>query len=163
MNAASRTMAMLATTLLTVAACTSTSTQPGSSSSGAAVAPAADWQEVVKSDTQQVFIDVSSLARTGDVVQASAKTNFAAPMMTAKNAPYLSANNVYRLDCAQRKVALKSIQAYADADLQGKVMQKANFYDSNLQWMDAPQDSVFAHMIDFACERAAGGTAPTTN
>ena len=163
MNATARTLAILATTLMSVAACTSTSTQPGSSSSGAAAAPAANWQEVVKSDTQQVFIDVSSLTRTGDVVQASAKTNFGSPMMTAKNEPYLSADNVYRLDCAQRKVALKSIRAYADADLQGKVMQKANFYDNNLQWMDAPQDSVFAHMIDFACERAVGGAAPATN
>jgi len=162
MNATARTLAILATTLMSVAACTSTSTQSGSSSSGAA-APAANWQEVVKSDTQQVFIDVSSLTRTGDVVQASAKTNFVSPMMTAKNDPYLSADNVYRLDCAQRKVALKSIRAYADADLQGKVMQKANFYDNNLQWMDAPQDSVFAHMIDFACERAVGGAAPATN
>jgi hypothetical protein len=152
MNATARTLAILATTLMSVAACTSTSTQPGSSSSSAAAAPTANWQEVVKSDTQQVFIDVASLTRTGDVVQASAKTNFVSPMVTAKNEPYLSADNVYRLDCAQRKVALKSIRAYADADLQGKVMQKANFYDNNLQWMDAPQDSVFAHMIDFACE-----------
>jgi len=29
--------------------------------------------------------------------------------------------------------------------------------------MDAPQDSVFAHMIDFACERAVGGAAPATS
>ena len=151
MNATARTMAMLATTLLTVAACTSTSTQPGSSSSGAAAT--ADWQEVVKSDTQQVFIDVASLARSGDVVQASTKTNFVTPMTTAKNQPYLSANNVYRLDCAQRKVALKSIRAFAEPDLQGKVMQKANFYENNLQWMDAPPDSVFAHLIDFACKQ----------
>jgi hypothetical protein len=123
-------------------------------------APAADWQEVVKSDAQQVFIDVASLARVGDVVEASAKTNFASPMMTSRNKPYLSANNVYRLDCVQRKVALKSIRAYADPDLQGKVLQKANFYEKNLQWMDAPTDSVFAHMIDFACEQQAAPTAP---
>jgi len=124
------------------------------SGSSAAAAPSANWQEVVKSDTQQVFIDVSSLKKVGDVVEASAKTNFASPLMTANNKPYLSAANVYRLDCAQRKVAMKSIQAYAETELQGKVMQKANFYDNNLQWMDAPTDTVFAHMIDFACQRA---------
>jgi len=119
--------------------------------------PVADWQAVVKSDTQQVFIDVSSLHKVGDagdVVEASSKTNFASPMMTAGSKPYLSAHNVYRLDCTQRKVAMKSIQAYAETDLQGKVLQKANFYDNNLQWMDAPTDTVFAHMIDFACKHA---------
>jgi hypothetical protein len=148
MSAASRLLLAFAASLLFVG-CT-TPGQPGGSSPAAV---AEDWQEVVKSDTQQVFIDVSSLARNGDVVQAAAKTNFAAPMMTSKNAPYLSAKNVYRLDCVQRKVALKEINAYAEADLQGKRVQKATFYENNLQWMDAPQDSVFAHMIDFGCQR----------
>jgi hypothetical protein len=142
---------MLATTLTLVAACSSTPFQ--STPSSAAAAPAGSWQEVVKSDTQQVFIDSSSLQRSGDVVEASSKTNFTTPMTTAGSKPYLSANNVYRLDCAQRKVALKSIHAYAEPDLQGKVMQKANFYENNLQWMDAPTDSVFAHLLDFACKQ----------
>jgi hypothetical protein len=145
------TITMLATTLILAAACSSTPFQ--AQPAGAASAPAGSWQEVVKSDTQQVFIDSSSLQRNGDVVEASSKTNFTSPMMTAGNKPYLSANNVYRLDCAQRKVALKSIRAYAEPDLQGKVMQKANFYDNNLQWMDAPPDSVFAHLVDFACKQ----------
>jgi len=145
---------------LTFAACQTPSgsgSSAGSSSGSAAAASAGNWQEVVKSDTQQVFIDVSSLHKVGDagnVVEASAKTNFASLMMTAGNKPYLSAHNVYRLDCTQRKVAMKSIQAYAETDLQGKVMQKANFYENNLQWMDAPTDTVFAHMIDFACKPA---------
>jgi hypothetical protein len=153
MSATARTIALFATTLVFVAGCATTSGPSGSTSSGAAV-PTGTWEEVVKSDNQQVFIDTSSLARSGDVVEASAKTNFASPMMTAGNKPYLSANNVYRLDCTQRKVAIKSIRAYSEADLQGKVMQKANFYEKNLQWEDAPQDSVFAHLIDFACKRA---------
>jgi hypothetical protein len=158
MSATARTMAILATTLTFLAACTTTpgssgSTSTGSTSTGTETAPTGSWEEVVKSDTQHVFIDTSSLKRSGDVVEASSKTNFATQMMTAGNKPYLSANNVYRLDCAQRKVALKSIRAYSESDLQGKVMQKANFYENNLQWMDAPTDSVFAHMIDFACKR----------
>ena len=154
MSATARTIAMLATTLIFVAGCATTPGQSGSTSSGSTsgAAPAGTWEEVVKSDNQQVFIDTSSLVRSGDVVEASAKTNFATPMMTSGNKPYLSANNVYRLDCTQRKVAIKSIRAYSDADLHGKVMQKANFYEKNLQWEDAPQDSVFAHMIDFACK-----------
>ena len=164
MSATAPTMTIFALTLLSVAACTSTSTQSdapasGASSSSEAAAPAGNWQEVVKSDTQQVFIDLASLQRVGDVVEASSKTNFVSPMMTAKNEPYLSANNVYRLYCTQRKVALKSIRAYAGADLQGKVVQKANFYEKNLQWMDAPEHSVFAHMIDFGCQHAAAAAA----
>ena len=157
MSATARTIVILATTLTSLGACTtpgsSGTTSSGSTASGTEAAPVGNWEEVVKSDTQQVFIDTSSLKRSGDVVEASSKTNFASQMMTAGNKPYLSANNVYRLDCAQRKVALKSIRAYSEPDLQGKVMQKANFYEKNLQWMDAPTDSVFAHMVDFACER----------
>lgn len=151
MRATACTMSMLATTLTLIAACSTSPFQ--SSTSSAAATPAGTWEEVVKSDTQQVFIDTSSLQRSGDVVEASSKTNFVSPMTTASSKPYLSANNVYRLDCAQRKVALKSIRAYSEVDLQGKVMQKANFYENNLQWMDAPPDSVFAHLIDFACKR----------
>jgi hypothetical protein len=149
-------MAILATTLTLAAACTtppfsSGPTSSGTASSGEPAAAAGTWEEVVKSDNQQVFIDTSSIARSGDVVEAATKTNFASPMMTAGNKPYLSASNVYRLDCTQRKVAYKSIRAYSEPDLQGKVMQKANFYEKNLQWMDAPTDSIFAHLIDYAC------------
>ena len=33
-------------------------------------------------------------------------------------------------------------------------MQNANFYEKNLQWMDAPADTVFGELLDYACEHA---------
>jgi len=39
-------------------------------------------------------------------------------------------------------------------DLQGKAVQKAKFYENNLQWMDAPADTVFGELLDYACEQA---------
>jgi hypothetical protein len=89
------------------------------------------------------------------MVEVRAKQNFANPQPAAKkDRTYLSSQSTYRVDCAARKVAYKDIQAYASADLQGDVVQKATFYEKNLQWMDAPQSTVFGELLDYACEHA---------
>ena len=91
MNATARKMAILATTLMSVAACTSTSTQSGfvvvRCGGGAGRELAGSRQVRHAAGVHRRF----EPQRTGDIVQASAKTNFVSPMMTAKNEPYLSA------------------------------------------------------------------------
>lgn len=140
-------------------ACTTTS---GSSGGGATGAPAVQWVSVAKADTQEAFVDPASLTFSGSMVDVNAKQNFVSPQATAKkDKTYLSSRSTYRVDCAGRKVAYRNIQAYAAADLQGDVVQKATFYDKNLQWMDAPQGTVFGELLEYACEHAPASLPAT--
>jgi hypothetical protein len=133
---------------LALAACAQT---PASKSAAQA---AVDWQSVATTDNQQAFLDVSSLTEIGGFVEARTKQNFTQPQpSTKKGETYLSALNTYRFDCAQRKVAMKRLEAYAGADLQGPVVQKATSTDKNLRWLDAPESTVFGELLDFACRR----------
>jgi hypothetical protein len=116
---------------------------------------AQEWVSVAKTDTQEALVDPASLTISGTMVELRAKQNFAAPQAAAKkNKTYLSSQSTYRVDCSGRKVAYKEIEAFPEADLQGKAVQKAKFYENNLQWMDAPADTVFGELLDYACEQA---------
>jgi len=136
------------------------STSPaGGSAPGSSPAPASgatgQWVSVAKADAQEAFVDPGSITIAGNMVEARAKQNFANPQPAAKkDKTYLSSQSTYRIDCSGRKVAYKDIQAFAAADLQGDVVQKATFYEKNLQWMDAPQSTVFGKLLDYACEHA---------
>lgn len=152
--------------LVAIAACTLTAactTTSGSSSSGAAAGSQdVQWVSVAKADTQEAFVDPASLTFAGSMVDVSAKQNFVSPQATAKkDKTYLSSQSTYRVDCAGRKVAYRNIQAYTAADLQGDVVQKATFYDKNLQWMDAPQGTVFGELLEYACEHAPASLPAT--
>jgi hypothetical protein len=119
------------------------------------ICAAQEWVSVAKTDTQEALVDPASVTINGTMVELRAKQNFAAPQPAAKkDKTYLSSESTYRVDCAGRKVAYKEIQAFPAADLQGKVVQKATFYEKNLQWMDAPADTVFGELLDYACEHA---------
>ena len=115
---------------------------------------AADWQLAAESDAKQVYVNVQSLQREGSIVQAAAKENFFQPQMSAKKKPYLSAKNIYRIDCTANRIAFKSIKAYEQADLQGKEVQKAEYKDQNLSWQDIPPKSMFEALQVFVCKRA---------
>jgi hypothetical protein len=113
------------------------------------------WVSVAKADAQEAFADPASVTIAGNLVELRAKQNFANPQPAAKkDRTYLSSQSTYRVDCTGRKVAYKDIQAFAAADLQGEVVQKATFYEKNLQWMDAPRGTVFGELLDYACEHA---------
>jgi hypothetical protein len=146
-------------------ACTTTSgSGSGGSGSGSATTggQAVQWVSVAKADTQEAFADPASLTFTGSMVDVRAKQNFASPQTAAKkDKTYLSSQSTYRVDCAARKVAYKDIQAYEAADLQGAVVQKATFYEKNLQWMDAPKGTVFGELLDYACEHAPASLPST--
>jgi hypothetical protein len=122
---------------------------------GVPAAWAADWVSVAKSDRVEVFVKTSKLSRTGDIASARTKENYVeAQPSTKKGKTYLSARNDYRIDCAQRKVAYSENRAFAGADLTGEVVQKASATDKNLQWMDAPEGTVFGELLDYVCKNA---------
>jgi hypothetical protein len=122
---------------------------------GVPAAWASEWVSVAKSDRVEVFVRINKLSRTGDIVTARTKENFVEAQPAAKKGKtYLSARNDYRIDCAQRKVAYAEIKAYEGPDLSGAVVQKATATDKNLQWMDAPESTVFGELLDYACKNA---------
>ena len=121
-------------------------------------AAVAQGQSVAKTDLQEAFIDPSTLAIVGGYVEAGTKLNFAQAQPSAKkDKSYLSARNTYRFDCAQRRVAMKEIRAYEGPDRQGTQVQKATSSDKNLQWLDAPDSTVFGELLDYVCGRSPGG------
>ena len=137
---------------LTVSAC---ATAPQTTPQAAAVG---QWQSVAKTDLQEAFIDPSTLAIVDGYVEAGTKLNFAQAQPSAKkDKSYLSARNTYRFDCAQRRVAMKEIRAYEGPDLQGAQVQKATSSSRNLQWLDAPERTVFGELLDYACRNAPPG------
>jgi hypothetical protein len=116
------------------------------------------WQSVARTDLQEAFIDASTLVIVDGYVEAGTKLNFFQAQPSAKkDKSYLSARNTYRFDCAQRRVAMKEIRAYEGPDLQGAQVQKATSSDKNLQWLDAPERTVFGELLDFVCENAPPG------
>ena len=118
--------------------------------------PAADeWYKVAISGNEVAFVNTASIQRVGGMVQVRVKENYLAPVASAKTGKtYQSARTDYRLDCAGRKVAMLETRAFADADLQGKVVQKASRSEKNLIWMDAPRASVFGEILDYGCKHA---------
>lgn len=118
--------------------------------------PAGDkWYKVAISGNEVAFVNATSIQRIGDAVQVRVKQNYLAPVASVKKGKtYQSTRTDYRLDCAGRKVAMLETRAFADADLQGKVVQKASRSEKNLIWMDAPRASVFGEILDYGCKHA---------
>ena len=119
-----------------------------------------DWVSIAKSDRTELFIKPSTLKWEGQWVSVRSKQNFVEPLPAAKKGKtFLSARNEYRIACAHRKVAYSRTEAYAEADLQGPVVQKSRSSDKNLNWMDAPEGTVFGELLEYACDNAP--PAPT--
>ena len=116
------------------------------------------WQSVAKTDNQEAFVNGSSIVAVGEQLEARVKQNFALPQPSAKKGKtYLSSRTTYRFDCAQRRMAMKEVRTYAGSDLQGEPVQKATASDKNLQWLDAPDSTVFGELLDYVCGRSPGG------
>jgi hypothetical protein len=116
------------------------------------------WYKVAISGNEVAFVNTSSIQRVGNHVQVRVKQNYLAPVDSAKKGKtYQSARTDYRLDCAQRKVAMMETRAFAGPDLQGDVVQKASRSEKNLIWMDAPRASVFGEILDYGCKHAPAG------
>jgi hypothetical protein len=118
------------------------------------------WQSVAKTDAQEAFVNLGSIVAAGAYVDAKVKQNYAQPQPAAKkDKTYLSSRNVYRFDCAQRRVGMKEIRTFAQADLAGGEIDKAKFGDKNVQWVDAQERTVFGELLDFVCKAPAATPA----
>lgn len=116
------------------------------------------WYKVAMSGNEVAFVNASSIRRVGSHVQVRVKQNYLAPVESAKKGKtYQSARTDYRLDCAQRKLAMLETRAFAGPDLRGDVVQKASRSEKNLIWMDAPRASVFGEILDYGCKHAGAG------
>jgi len=116
------------------------------------------WQSVAKTDNQEAFVNGSSIAAVGGQLEARIKQNFVQPQPSAKKGKaYLSSRTTYRFDCAQRRMAMREVRTYSGSDLQGEPVQKATSSDKNLQWLDAPDSTVFGELLDYVCGRSPGG------
>ena len=121
--------------------------------------PTADkWYKVAISGNEVAFVNTSSIQRVGGQVQVRVKENYLAPVASVKKGKtYQSTRTDYRLDCAARRLAMLETRAFAAADLQGDVVQKASRSEKNLIWMDAPTASVFGEILDYGCKNAPPG------
>ena len=121
-------------------------------------ATADKWYKVAISGNEVAFVNLGSIQRVGSQVQVRVKQNYLAPVESAKKGKtYQSVRTDYRLDCAQRKLAMMETRAFAAPDLQGEVVQKASRSEKNLIWMDAPRASVFGEILDYGCKHAPAG------
>lgn len=128
------------------------------------VTQAADWVSIAKSDRTEVFANPATLGVSpASWVIVRTKQNFVEPQPSAKKGKsYLSARNEYRIDCAQRRLAYREMEAYAQLDLQGDRVQRTRIGEKNLKWMDAPSGTVFGEIIDYACKNVPAGLPPAT-
>ena len=116
------------------------------------------WQSVAKTDQQEAFVNTSSIVAAGTQVEAKVKQNFVTPQPSAKkDKTFLSSRTTYRFDCAGRRLGMREVRTYAEADLQGAAVQKATSSEKNLQWLDAQQQTVFGEVLDYVCSKAPGG------
>ena len=121
-------------------------------------ASGAEWYSVALSDNEEAFVKTSSIKLVGTMLQARVKENYLSPReSTKKGKTYGSVRTDYRIDCAQRKVAMVESRFYSGTDLQGEEIQKASRNDRNLIWMDAPRATVFGEILDYSCKHAPAG------
>ncbi len=121
-------------------------------------AAADKWYKIAISGNEVAFVNENSIQRVGNHVQVRVKQNQLAPVESAKKGKtYQSTRTDYRLDCAQRKLAMMETRAFAGPDLQGDVVQKASRSEKNLIWIDAPRASVFGEILDYGCKQAPAG------
>jgi hypothetical protein len=118
-------------------------------------ASAAEWYSVALSDNEEALVKKGSIKPVGTMLQARVKENYLSPReSTKKGKTYQSVRTDYRIDCAQRKVAMVESRFYSGTDLQGEEIQKASRNDRNLIWMDAPRATVFGEILDYSCKHA---------
>jgi hypothetical protein len=113
------------------------------------------WYSVALSDNEEAFVNTNQIKSVGTMLQVRVKENYLAPRESVKKGKtFQSARTEYRVDCAQRKVAMVETKAYAGKDFQGEEVQKASRNERNLIWMDAPRATVFGEILDYSCKHA---------
>jgi len=144
------------TRLLSALLATALMTLPGAAVIAQDAAASDKWQPVAKTDSQEAFVNTSSIVVAGPHLEARVKQNFVEPQPSArKGKSFLSSRTTYRFDCAGRRMAMKEVRTYAGSDLQGEPVQKATSTDKNLQWLDAAGQTVFGELLDYVCKAQA--------
>jgi hypothetical protein len=121
--------------------------------------PAADkWHSVVKTETQEAFVNTSSIVVVGAQFEARVKQNFTQPQPSPKkDKTFLSSRTTFRFDCPQRRLAMKEVRTYAGSDMQGDAVSKATSKDKYLQWVDAAPGTVYGKVLDYVCLSGPAG------
>ena len=123
--------------------------------------PTDDWLSVAKSERTELFVRPASLAWDGQWLSVRTRQEFVEPQPSAKKGKtFLSARNEYRVDCSQRRLAYREMEAYAESGLRGARVQKTKIGEKNLKWMDAPERTVFGELLDYACQNAPAAPLP---
>ena len=116
------------------------------------------WQPVAKTETQEAFVNRQSITAVDGMFEAKAKQDFTQPQPSAKkDKTFLSSRTTFRVDCSQRRLAIKEIRAYAGNDLQGDQVQKMSSSDKYLQWLEAPSGTVYGKILDYVCLTGPAG------
>ena len=121
-------------------------------------AAADKWYKIAISGNEIAFVNDEFHPAGRQPRAGSRQAELPCPVESAKKGKtYQSTRTDYRLDCAQRKLAMMETRAFASPDLQGDVVQKASRSEKNLIWMDAPRASVFGEILDYGCKHAPAG------
>jgi hypothetical protein len=114
-------------------------------------ADAANWVKVVDSKTSRVFVDTSSINRTGDIVTAWYKRDFNQPMVSEKNRPpYKSSKVLNYYNCSDREIATAQWITYANKDGLGKAISNQKVI--SLEYGDVPPGETGEAVFDFVCK-----------
>jgi hypothetical protein len=119
-----------------------------------------EWRAVGESEGKKFYVKRSSMTREGDIASAAVKENYFQPQPAGKKGKtYLSAKNRYRINCAEGKVAFQKMEAFAQADLQGEVVQKVSYKDKNLTWLVADAGTMNGQLLTFVCSETSATAA----
>lgn len=143
---------------LALAGCATTGGAPAASAPSAAaptataVAPA-DWKSVAKSTNQEVFVDAASIRERDGFVEAVTRFEYAQPQPYGKKT-FQSARNVYRFDCATRRIADRENLVYAGPQLSGDKVGDATRSTKNLIWRDTVKGTADGAVAFYVCSQA---------
>jgi hypothetical protein len=140
------------------AGCATTGGAPASSTPTAAmpaaapVAPTADWKSVAKSDNQEVFVDDGSIRERDGFLEAVTRYEYLQPQPYGKKT-FQSARNVYRVDCASRRIADRENLVYAGPQLSGAKVGDATRSTKNLVWRDTTRGTADGAVAYYVCQK----------
>jgi hypothetical protein len=126
----------------------------GAPASTAAVpaAPPADWKSVAKSGNQEVFVDDASIRERDGFVEAVTRYEYSQPQPYGRKT-FQSARNVYRFDCAGRRIADRENLVYAGPQLSGEKVGDATRSTKNLIWRDTTKGTADGAVAFYVCSK----------
>jgi hypothetical protein len=125
---------------------------PSSTAPAAAAVATADWKSVAKSDNQEVFVDAASIRERDGFIEAVTRYEYAQPQPYGKKT-FQSARNVYRVDCASRRIADRENLVYAGPQLSGAKVGDATRSTKNLVWRDTTRGTADGAVAYYVCQK----------